>query len=84
MMMESKETLNYNGDKPYITAIFQIELQDDKLHGKAWAEQFPVLKVEIKDRLFGEDAFKETKNMKYWLEADLCNMILDYESGMIK
>lgn len=84
MMIQSKETLNYHGEKPYIKAVFEIELQDDKLQGKAWVEDYPNLQVELKDRLFGEDPFKETKNLKYWLEADLCNLILEFENGVNK
>lgn len=84
MMVQSKEVVNYNGGKPYAKVIFEIELHDDKLNGRAWVEDYPSIKIESIDKFCGENIFRETKNMKYWLEADICNLLLEFEEGVSK
>lgn len=82
IMLQSKELVNYNGEKPYIKAAFEIEAADGHLNGRAWVEDFEALKVELSEKLDG-DQFVATKSMKYWLEANLCNLLLEFENGVI-
>ena len=79
-----KELINYNGGKTFATAIFKIELNDSIMKGWAWIDGYEALRVESSENIGNSDPVRMAKNLKYWLDADLCNLLLEFEEGVNK
>lgn len=85
-ILKSKELINYNGGTPFARALFDIDIENGFLKGNARLEGYESIKVELSEEFpLGEnDPIKAARSMKYWLEADLCNLLLEFEEGVRK
>ncbi|NCX93428.1 MAG: hypothetical protein EBX40_01985 [Gammaproteobacteria bacterium] len=81
LLLNSREVIDPVKGGLFMIARYEINQYPNELRGAAWIEGLEHLRVDIKESIVG-NIVAETKSLKFWLEAGLINLVVEFDEGV--
>ena len=82
VLLHSREVIDpLQKGGPYFRASFQVIEDGGRIAGKAWVRGMPHLTVS-QDQPIDEPPLQAAKSMKWWLDVELKNLIVEFDERM--